>query len=780
MGYLVPKTKKEINYVVDHEFENVLVSKDMADAIKNLAHAYHEAPDAFNKRADEYFDTMASIFREFNIKQEKEENAIFFDPQKVFSPKERTQENFKETFNKLWKSIAISADFKRSAVSSLNSRGNVAENYENYKPVYDRILMTKDMHYNTDRYFGDPLDNTRHVALRSLYLLNDEHDPNKPFTQDELNWIAYDTKPLNKGFAKYKGNECIDQGLFSNKPLKTPADLEKYLTNYETMLRDRVNMNAKEFDIFAQGYEQDNSEGDTTERLSEADLKNLNRKLDAVQFQADWKADYQAQRTARQQELSDELDPLFKTLNANLEELNKLKDGDSLNAYGNKVLSPFYGAIKKANPDVTDDPEVKEAQASYDQAVEAIRDDLKKLDKTYQMKNKPKGVNFLASDENELNKLCNRYDSLVNNTEKTMEADFKKANKEVESGRAQSIAKADAARDIFKATVQEQAYTDIAIYNTEVQKKLEAINTTRDELMKDPFQPKFADKKDSLTKAIKKLSNELNTHLTTYNAQRSKAEENLKKAIQTYQKNMTEGEFFVKEKETRIKHLKETTDKLGNMRKNLKVDYDKTVFAQRCALENAKIADKKSENIRNQLKDICEAMDSVKKISIWGNSPQYDAMVSAIKNYRENKTDANTAYDACKAYLKLSLNDNGGLDHMKSKAGQIRKQSCVRMLELLENAPDFKKSDKDKGEINLGNDNSKNVNKVKLDYETLKASLANKSDAVTVNANSKDAKAYSNLNAKISEIKNARQEAANKAPKIENMEKKPKAPVKGK
>ena len=776
MGYLVPKTKKEINYVVDHEFETVLVSKNMADAIKDLAHAYHEAPDAFNKRADEYFNTMASIFREFNIKQEKDENAIFFDPQKVFSPKERTQENFKETFNKLWKSIAISADFKRSAVPSLNSRGNVAENYENYKPVYDRILMTKDMHYNTDRYFGDPLDNTRHVELRNLYLLNDEHDPNKPFTQDELNSIAYYTKPLNKGFAKYKGNECIDPGLFSNKPLKTPADLEKYLTNYETMLRDRVNMNGKEFDIFAQGYEQ----GDTTERLSEADLENLNRKLDAAQFQADWKADYQAERIARQQELSDELAPLFKTLNANLEELNKLKDGNSLNAYGKKVLSPFYDAINKANPDVTDDPKVKEAQAAYDQAVEAIRGDLEKLDKTYQMKHKPKVVNFVGSDEFELGKLCNKYDSLVKNTEKTMEADFKKANEEVESGRAQSIAKAEGARDIFKATVQEQVYTDIRIYNKEVQKKLEAINKTRDELMKDPFQPKFADKKDSLTKAIEELSSELNTHLTTYNEQRSKAEKNLKEAIQTYQKNMAEGGFFDKEKETRIKHLKETTDKLGNMRKNLKVDYDKTWFAQRCARENAKIADEKNENIRNQLKDICEAMDSVKKLSVWGNSSQYNDMLKAIKDYREGKINANAAYDACRDYLKLSLNDNGGLDHMKSKAGQIRKQSCVRMLELLETAPDFKKTDKDKDGLAQENEKAKEVHKDKLNYETLKTSLANKSDAVTVNVGAKDAKAYSNLNAKISEIKNARKEAAKKAPVKEIANKELKAPVKGK
>lgn len=216
------------------------------------------------------------------------------------------------------------------------------------------------------------------------------------------------------------------------------------------------------------------------------------------------------------------------------------------------------------------------------------------------------------------------------------------------------------------------------------------------------------------------------------------------------------------------------------MRKNLKVDYDKTWFAQRCARENAKIADEKNENIRNQLKDICEAMDSVKKLSVWGNSSQYNDMLKAIKDYREGKINANAAYDACRDYLKLSLNDNGGLDHMKSKAGQIRKQSCVRMLELLETAPDFKKTDKDKDGLAQENEKAKEVHKDKLNYETLKTSLANKSDAVTVNVGAKDAKAYSNLNAKISEIKNARKEAAKKAPVKEIANKELKAPVKGK
>ncbi len=220
--------------------------------------------------------------------------------------------------------------------------------------------------------------------------------------------------------------------------------------------------------------------------------------------------------------------------------------------------------------------------------------------------------------------------------------------------------------------------------------------------------------------------------------------------------------------------MNNNTESLRIEREKFKKAYEKTEQGRRVAAKAAENAAKARQNLNNQLKDICEAMDSVKKLSVWGNSSQYNDMLKAIKDYREGKINANAAYDACRDYLKLSLNDNGGLNHMKSKAGQIRKQSCVRMLELLETAPDFKKTDKDKDGLAQENGKAKEVHKDKLNYETLKTSLANKSDAVTVNVGSKDAKAYSNLNAKISEIKNARQEAANKAPKIENMEKKPK------
>ena len=779
MGYLVPETKKQIDYVIDHEFETVLVSPDVANTVRDLAHAYNAAPEAFSQHADEYFDDMASLFQEFNIKYEKEEDSIFFDPQKIFPPEQRTQENFKETFNKLWKAIAISADFKRSAISALNSHGNIAENYENYKPVYDRILMTKDMHYNSERYFGDKHDNSRHVSLRSLYLLNDEHDPNKPFTQDELNLIYHDAQELNKGFAKYKGNECIDQGLFSHKPVKTPADLETYFTNYETMLRDRVKNNAKEFDIFAQSYELDNSEGETVQRLNEEDLKDLNRKLDAAQFQADWKADYQADRAARQQKLSDDLAPYFKALNANLEGLNELKDPDPLNAYGHKVLSPFDDAIKKATPDVTDDPKVKEAQAAYEQAVEAIRGDLEKLDRNYQLKHKPKDINFITSDENELNRVRGDYESRVKYTANTLNANIEAAKKAVDdSGRAALTATVKNARDTFKKTIQNQVYTNIAQYNKEVQEKLAAINKTRDELMKDPYQPQFADKKDALTKAIKALSSDLRTHLTTYNTERSAAEEKLKEVILPYQKEMKT--FFDAEKKGRIEQLKNTTGILDVTRENLKADYDKTQYARRCAAKNEKIAAEKHKDISNKLKDICEAMNSVKKTSLLGNTQKYTDMVNAIKDYCEKKVNANQALEACQDYLKQSLKADGTLKNMGSAAGKIRKQACVRMMELLETAVDQKDTSVKKDAVDAApaqkdkkdNTTKKEVQKDKIDFETLKASLASKSGEVTVNSQDKDAKAYSNLNAQLHALKESRKAAAEnkeahtKAPKV--------------
>lgn len=742
MGYLVPDSKLQMNYVMENELADAFTSVAMADNMRKLVNAYHEDAENFNEHADEYFNILVNVFQEFDIEPDKHENGLFADSDELFPQEKRNQETFKETFYKLWKSISIVEDFKKSEEPSLKSIATVANIYGNYEPVYDRILMEKDMHTNLERTLNGYVPTSIHSnALRTLYLISDKHKAGEPFTDKEKDIIGSEAYKLNSQFAKYDRHTRIDNGLFFGESIKTLEDLRNYIDSYETMLRDRMNKEAKDYYKFAQEYKFDNSEGHVFGGLTEDDVTTMNKKLDKVLNEEDLKA--------QRKVLSEEMDPIFKDLDSVLDELKDLDR--AVKVYGKQVLDAHDAELSKAFKDITDEPEAKKAKEAYDQALTSVKNDLEEIENYSHARNVPRGI-FRRNDGFDMNKIHTTYSKKVQSEEDAVafyNTDVKAFTELYGAERTSAKEKSDAAKKVFKKTILNQADGSISKYNKEVQQKLDEINKKHEELKKDPYNLQY--KKD-LKDLIDALKTDVGTHIEDFNREITVAENKLKETIAPYKTACKRESDY---KRTR---LMTATLGLKEIRDNLKKDYQKTDLA-------TKIKDSKNQNIKNELGNICEAMKSVKKISLLGNSPKYKAMMAAIKGYRENKVDANEAYDACKAYLNASLTDGGGLKNMDSKAGKIRKQSCVRMMELLEGAPDFYNLDEieEKVELAADKEEKKEVYKDKLNYETLKASLASKSAEVTVNSKSKDAKAYSNLNEKLKKIRDTKNAAAAKA-----------------
>lgn len=787
MGYLVPKTKKQQEYAFNTELAGAFTSQEVLDTMKKLVDAYNETdPAAFKKNADSHFHSLYNVIHEMGIDQ----NQLVADDEYYFPKEQRTQENFKAVFHKLWKSISMADNFKKSEDPSMRSKANVAEIYHNYIPAYDEILKQKEMHNGLDRYCGYKVRDARPDALRNLILIENEHKNGEPFSKKDMIDIHTETDILNRSFSLYDGLKMVDEGFFIGNSIKTPADLKEYIAKYETMLRDQLEQDGKDFYIFAQGYAKAGYHGESVRRLDEDDLKAVYSKIEAME-----------QEKQLNQE-KDELNHLDDDLKPFVQELNDLQDVGKVNEYGRAIISNYNYAVKQASDQNIDkDEDIEAAQKAYYSELMDAKVERERINQCLTgtiKKRLPYNVEYKRDDRTEAGKLDEKFEASIDACEDIVSpytASAKEFSGQLEEERKASKEKTVAAKKEFKEVLEQQLRTDLPQYNKEIQPKLKEIEEKRQSLLENLYDPEYEKKKKALKDEIRTLKESLNSHISGYKEMRSQNQRKLEESLKQFQDEMNGS--YQKEKNKKLDCLKTAVDSLKNAQKEMQKDYNNTKQGQRIAkaAEKNKAAQDKIQDIRNkeqenarqklcgQLKDICEAMNSVKKTSIFGNSAQYDAMVQAIKDYREQKIDANAAHKACQNYLQLSLNNNGGLDKMNSKAGKIRKQSCVRMLELLEKAPDFKKSKQ--AENGIAPDGLEGAHKEKIDYETLKASLARKSAEVTVNVGEKDAKAYSNLNAKMSEIKKAKEEAAKQNRKNENIKntdnkKGPEAPVMGK
>ncbi len=140
---------------------------------------------------------------------------------------------------------------------------------------------------------------------------------------------------------------------------------------------------------------------------------------------------------------------------------------------------------------------------------------------------------------------------------------------------------------------------------------------------------------------------------------------------------------------------------------------------------------------RNNLKEVFEAAQDITKkkgfFSIQKKNPKiFTDTMDAVETYmgdRRNPEKAQAAYDACRSYVERYMkSDRSGLKS-GNKDGNTRRQTVVRMLELMDQLPEFQKltvsADKNKDGWEIVDADEKEKPKYeKLNFQQLEASLA--------------------------------------------------------
>ncbi len=175
---------------------------------------------------------------------------------------------------------------------------------------------------------------------------------------------------------------------------------------------------------------------------------------------------------------------------------------------------------------------------------------------------------------------------------------------------------------------------------------------------------------------------------------------------------------------------------------------------------------------RQSLKEVFEAAEDITKkkgfFSIQRKNPKIftDTMnsVTAYFDDRKNPEKAKAAYDSCRKYISNYMkSDNSGLKSGNAE-GNTRRQTVVRMLELMDKLPEFQKfinfKEMDGFEIM---DTKDDVSKyTKLNYKQLEASLAKHASKPKKTGNGAKKPERSAFN-DIDKLVNKRKEAKNKA-----------------
>ena len=759
MGYLVPDTRKKMEQAVDIDLAGAFQSKELAEAMKDLIRAYSEMDsDSINGNKDQNFSTLFGALREFGLAGN---NGVIEEEEWTdhFPEKQRTQENFKNIFHKLWKSISIAEEYKKNNAEEAEKNNpnpikmrSVAEIYNNYAPVYDQILIEKDMLTALDTFgrFDKVNHNKYQHSLRNLNLMNSGRKADEPFNEKELKQIKEETDSLNAPFKYGKRGVAEGEGLFTGDNIKNSSDLQAYIDKYETMLRDRMTLGGKDYWLFAAEYKIDDSKGDTTMKLNAEDLQTVNRKINA-------------------KALGNDLEPLLK-------ELDSLMDTKK----AEKLFQENWDSLRDQTVGITqkleNDPDIKNAKAKYDKVyadVEAEKKAMEKEHNSHLRNGDEKRARLRENDE--IKTLFKKFDEDLPKSDCNLyDQKFKDKTNKFREGRSNAANTLNSVGKDVYSSICDQASKEIPKYRNQISRKLEVLYDQRKELLDNPNQPDYMKKQQEFEQQIENLKNSLKDQITDYKSARGKQKEKLQAAFETYKTQMSK--CYAEEKTHMLEGWAAANKNVKSRLGELKTNYQNSVYGKRMA----------KQELSSQLNEICAAMDSVKKSSFFqktkGNSPQYTAMMDAIKGYAEGNVGADKAYQACEDYLKQSMDKQGRLTDMGSDAGKIRKQSCVRMMELLKDAPDFPKAaenldvfgfDDQKMQENYL-DEPENP-KEKINYDALKASLAGKASGKVKNKKAKDAKAYSNLNEKLDEMKKAK--AGKNTKKTENKKKSEKKPL---
>lgn len=180
--------------------------------------------------------------------------------------------------------------------------------------------------------------------------------------------------------------------------------------------------------------------------------------------------------------------------------------------------------------------------------------------------------------------------------------------------------------------------------------------------------------------------------------------------LETVSRNYREGK----------ESLKALNDKYGKYFGDVTKNYDGVLAAMERDREN-----------RQKMKDVLEAAGDINKKGIFGrkkNPKIFTDTMSAVGEYLNDTTNlqkAKTAYDACRKYVSSYMkSDQSGLKS-GSTAGNTRRQTVVRMLELMDALPEFQNLvERSAGEKDDWVVMDRGEKYTKLDFKKLEASLA--------------------------------------------------------
>ena len=166
--------------------------------------------------------------------------------------------------------------------------------------------------------------------------------------------------------------------------------------------------------------------------------------------------------------------------------------------------------------------------------------------------------------------------------------------------------------------------------------------------------------------------------------------------------------------------LKALNDQYGKYFGDVTKNYDGAIAAMQ-----------RDEANRQKMRDIFEAAGDINKKGFFGqrkNPKIFTDTMSAVGEYLNDKTNlqkAKQAYAACRTYVKSYMkSDQSGLKS-GSTAGNTRRQTVVRMLELMDALPEFQNLvERSAGEKDDWVVMEKSEKYTKLDFKKLEASLA--------------------------------------------------------
>ena len=166
--------------------------------------------------------------------------------------------------------------------------------------------------------------------------------------------------------------------------------------------------------------------------------------------------------------------------------------------------------------------------------------------------------------------------------------------------------------------------------------------------------------------------------------------------------------------------LKALNDQYGKYFEDVTKNYDGAIAGMQ-----------RDEANRQKMRDIFEAAGDINKKGFFGqrkNPKIFTDTMSAVGEYLNDKTNlqkAKQAYAACRTYVKSYMkSDQSGLKS-GSTAGNTRRQTVVRMLELMDALPEFQNLvERSAGEKDDWVVMEKSEKYTKLDFKKLEASLA--------------------------------------------------------